>query len=51
MRGRGEMHTGFWWGDLDVDGRIILNLTFKKWDGVAWTGLLSSEIGTDGRLL
>jgi hypothetical protein len=24
--------------DPDVDGRIILNWIFKKWDG-AWTGL------------
>jgi hypothetical protein len=39
---RGEVHTGFWWGDLregehmedpGVDRKIILNLIFKKWDG------------------
>jgi len=38
--GRGEVHTGFWWGnmretensgDLVVDGRIILQRIFKNW--------------------
>jgi len=42
VRGRGEVHTGFWCGylrkrdlseDLDVDGRIILKYIFNTWDG------------------
>jgi hypothetical protein len=26
------------WGDPDVDGRIILRWTFRKWEGVVGTG-------------
>jgi len=39
--GKGEVHTGFWWGNLkergdledpDVDWRIILQWISRKWD-------------------
>jgi hypothetical protein len=40
--GKRDVHTGFWWGDLreadhlgdpGADGRIILKLILKTWDG------------------
>ena len=47
---RGELYTGFWWGNLrerdhlgdpSVDGKIILRWTFGKWNvgGVDWIEL------------
>jgi hypothetical protein len=27
------------WGDTSVDGRIILQSIFRKWDVGVWTGL------------
>ena len=34
--------------DLIVDGTIILQTVFKKWDEEAWTGLIWHRIGTGG---
>jgi len=43
---RGEVHTGFWCGNLrerdyledpGVDGRILLRWIFRKWDVWLWT--------------
>jgi hypothetical protein len=54
---RGETYTRFWWGNLrerdhlgdpDIDVRIILRWTFRKWDVGGWTGLIWLKIGTGG---
>jgi hypothetical protein len=56
--GRGEVYTGFWWGNLregdhfenpGVDGRIILIWMFRKWDVMAWTGLIWLRICNCGK--
>ena len=45
--GRGEVCTGFWWGNLregdhwgdpGLDGRILLGWIFGKWGVGVWTG-------------
>jgi len=55
--GRGDVYTGFWWGNLKerdlwgdpgLDGRIILRWIFRKWDMVVWTGSSWLRIGTVG---
>jgi hypothetical protein len=62
----GEVHTGFWWGDLrerdhlkdlDIDEKIIIIIIiiikyiFKKWDMEPWTASIWIRIGTGGGLL
>ena len=39
------------WGDLGVDGWIILGLISRRWDVGVWTGLGWSRIETGGRRL
>jgi hypothetical protein len=55
--GRGEVCTGFWWGNLrerdqwgdpGVDVRIVLRWIFRKWDVGVWTGLSRLRIETVG---
>jgi hypothetical protein len=55
--GKGEVCTGFWWGNLrerdrwgdpGVDGRIMLGWLFKKWDVGVRTGLGWLRIGIGG---
>ena len=51
--GRGEVHTGFWWGDLREDdrleypgvgGRIILKWICKNWHGgMHWIDLVQER--------
>ena len=40
--GRGEVHTGFWWGNLKegdhledpgIDGKVILKWVLEQWNG------------------
>jgi hypothetical protein len=55
-RGRTEVFTGFWWGNLKERdhledpgiGRILLMWIFRKWDMRAWTGSIWLRIGTGG---
>jgi len=35
-------------GDTGIDGRIILNCIFRKWDEGAWTGSSWLRIATGG---
>jgi len=42
---------GYHWGDLGVDGRIILGRISRRWDVGIWTGLGWPRIETGGRRL
>jgi hypothetical protein len=46
-----EMYTGFWWGNLRVDGWLILKRIVKKWNGMTWNGLFLLTIEIDGGIL
>jgi len=38
-------------GDPDVDGRIIVRCSFRKWGVMAWTGSIWLRTGTVGEHL
>ena len=44
----GNRREGDHWGDLGVDGWIILGWMSRRWDVGIWTGLGWSRIETDG---
>ena len=52
--GKGEMHTGFWWGnlnqrdkleDLGVDGRKMIKMDLKerRWQIVDWINMVQDK--------
>jgi len=47
----GNRREGDHWGDLGVEGRIILGWISRRWDVGIWTGLGWPRIGRDGRRL
>ena len=44
----GNRREGDHWGDLGVDGWIILRWIFRRWDVGMWTGLGWPMTGTGG---
>ena len=44
----GNRREGVHWGDLDLDGRIILERISRKWNVCIWTGLGWLRIQTGG---
>ena len=50
--GRGEVYTGYWWGNLrERDNLEGINMIFRKWDVRAWTGTIWLRMRTGGRHL
>jgi len=57
--GRGEEHTGFWWGNPRERDRLRLRgrwednikMDLQKWDVGVWTGSVWLRIGTGDGLL
>jgi len=47
----GNRREGARWGDLGVDGWIILGWISKRWDVCVWIGFGWPRIETDGRRL
>ena len=47
----GNRRGGDHWGDLGIDGWIILGWISRRWDVGIWTGLGWPRIETDGRHL
>jgi hypothetical protein len=46
--GTGNVSERVQMGDLGIGGWVILKCIIKKWDGVAWTGLIWLGIETGG---
>ena len=44
----GSLRERGYWGEQDVDGRIILGCNFRKLEGFVGTGWSWLRIGTDG---
>jgi len=47
----GNQREGDRWGDLGVDGWVILGWISRRWDVGIWTGLVWPTIGTGGERL
>jgi len=47
----GNRMEGYHWGDVRVDGRIILGWISRRWNVGIWTGFGWSRIETDGARL